>query len=157
MTIIFSISPRTRTLQHLNFICLDSFPTLRRTLSNLPCLAKFNSAGTRSFATPSLCCRELIYLNIYATRSIRSNSGFLIRSVWCWNNFFFLRPLAPVHKCFHRQPPVTKRKFCTFRMQAITKWNLKWKKFRFKPTGAVFIFVYRFYLRFSCERGPTRD
>ena len=117
---------KPRTLRHPTFLCLDSIPTLRRTLRKLPWLAKFNSTRTRSFATPSLCCGELIYLHIY----IKSNHV-VIRSFWCRDNFFFLRPSAPVHKCFYHQPPVTKRKFCTFRMQAITKWNLEWKKFRF--------------------------
>ena len=69
-------SPGSRTLKHLNFICLDSLPTLRRTLRKLPCLAKFKSTRTRSFATPSLSCRESIYLNIYSTCSTKSNSGF---------------------------------------------------------------------------------
>ena len=80
-------SPGSGTLKHLNFICLNSLPTLRRTLRKRLCLAKFKSTRTRSFATPSLSCRESIYLNFYSTCSTKLR--FLIRSVWCWNNFFF--------------------------------------------------------------------
>ena len=74
---------KPRTLRHPTFLCVDSIPTLRRTLRKLPWLAKFNWTPMRSFATPSLCCGELIYLHIY----IKSNYV-AICSFWCWDNFF---------------------------------------------------------------------
>ena len=77
---------KPRTLRHPTFLCLDSIPTLRRTLEE----AEFNSTRTRSFATPSLCCEELIYLHIY----IKSNYV-VIRSFWCSYNFFFLGHQLP--------------------------------------------------------------
>ena len=85
---------KPRTLRHPTFLCLDSIPTLRRTLKKASVTGKIELNPHEIIRppppppAPSLCREELIYLHIY----IKSNYV-VIRSFWCRDNFFWSHQL----------------------------------------------------------------